>query len=241
MKKTLIFFLVIFNCFSKDSFTGSMGVIAGASDNIYKDDTELFIVPMLSLKYNKFFFSGNSLGINLGNKYIRTSFSLEGSYKKTVLKSGDLDEKVKDSRKSPLYFNFLATKNFKNNSLTALYKRDFSTDGNIIALDLSHMFMDSRIKELRIIPRIRYTGYDKSYSNYYFNFTETEYSEMNLPYKENNFTSQIDTGILVLYRINPKWNLNFNYQISFYDKNYLSNTQNDSMSSVFMTGLTYSF
>lgn len=241
MKKVLLFLLIIFNCFSADSFSGNIGLITGVSNSIYTDDSKLFVAPILTLKYNNVFFSGNSIGINLTNKNFKTNFSIEGAYKKTVLEDGDLDGKVNEDRKSPLYLNFSVAKNLKNHFATLSYKRDFTTDGNIVSLDLSHLFIIPEVKQLRIIPKVKYTAYDQNYSNYYFNFTENEYLEMNVPYKENKFISQIDTGILVMYKLNQKVNLNLTYQLSFYEENHLNNTESDSISSVFMTGLTYSF
>jgi hypothetical protein len=241
MKYFILIILIISNCFANNSLNGNISIITGIKDELYEDDSNFFIAPLLSLKYKNYVFSGNSLGIITTNEDTLRNFSLEGSYSKYLLKSGNLDNKINENRLSPLYLSFSSTKNIKNDFISFIYKRELHTSGNIFSIDFSHLYFIKKINYLNMISKIKYTMFDENYSNYYFNFTSDEYNSMNLPYKNNSLTNRIDGGITLLYRITSTTDLSLSYQLSFLDKNYIKNLDNGSINSLFTLGTTYTF
>lgn len=237
MKKITIFIAIVINLFA---VKGSVGIIGGVQEEIYINHNKYFVFPSWSLRYK--YFSINGLNISTGMPYKGLMFNLafEPSVFGETLEKGELDGKILEERDAPMILSLKATKRLKKSSFSLDYKRDFSSDGNILTMSGAYTFFLDKKYDIIIIPSIQYSYADKNYSNYYYNFTLNETLELGDVFKNLNNTNTIEVGVMTNIAVTPKTSLLFAYKLKYLDENRITKEE-DTYFSSFISGFNYKF
>lgn len=192
MKKLIIFILLITNIFSA---TKSIGIFSGVNDNIYENKEKYFVFPFFSYR-NKFIsINGLNVGTSIPYKGIFYNLTLEPGFFQKVLEKGELNGIIEEDRDSPIFLSLSASKNFKNFNLNSTYKKEFTSGGNLLGLGASYIYFFDKSYKYSLIPSINYWYLDGSYSDYYLNLTEQEYTNLSKQYKSLENTYSLDYSI----------------------------------------------
>lgn len=238
--KKIIFLLLGITIFAEENFDISIGGGIGIVENRYSGEVKEFAYPFISLKYKKAFLNPNSIGYTVVDDDLAHTLSLEGFYRKSLLKKGDLDGFIENERETPLALSFLSAKRMNKSIIGIEYKREFISDGNLIDLSISRMINFKNELKIKVIPSLKFTYYDKKYSNYYFNLTEIEYEKKGEQYKNNNYTNEINGNLLLVYKVSSKMTTNLNFGVSYLDENTIIDEKNSFRFNL-STGLNYKF
>ena len=156
------------------------------------------------------------------------------------MEKGELDGKILEDREAPMTLSLKATKRLKKSSFSLDYKRDFSSDGNILTLSGGYTYFLDKKYDIAIIPSIQYSYADKNYSNYYYNFTLNESLEIGDTFESLSNTNTIEAGIMTSITITPKTSLIFAYRLKYLDENRITKEKNAYFNS-FISGFNYKF
>ena len=216
MKKLIIYIFLIINIFPA---TKSIGVFSGVNDNIYENKEKYFVFPFFSYR-NKFIsVNGLNVGTSIPYKGVFYSLTLEPGFFQKVLEKGDLNGIIEEDRDSPIFLSLSASKNFKNFNLNSTYKREFSSDGNLLGLGASYIYFFDKNYKYSLIPAINYWYFDGSYSDYYFNLTEEEYANLSRQYKSLDNSYSLDYSINSRIVLDEKSSLILSYKLNYISQN----------------------
>lgn len=235
MKKFILFLTVSIRIFSIE---GSVGIGNINTTDKYTGKEENIIVPTLNLKHGGFYFRGTELGFNTKKENTEYGTSLQFSFGGN-LEPKDVEYKIVEERKAPLYLGFYGKQKVLNGGNIELkYQKEFQSSGDILSLSYSQ-FVKLNLP-LLFIPYIKYSIRDKDYSNYYLGLRENEVAYWNTAYKNLDNSSKLDLGFTSTLFLTKKMSLSMVYNKEFLDDNKsLLVKENDSRS--FIASLIYKF
>ncbi len=235
MKKIILFLIVSIRMFSLE---GSFGIGSISTKDKYTGKEENIVVPTLNLKYGGFYFRGSELGYNSKIRDIEYGSSLQFSFGGN-LKPEDVENKILEERKAPLYLGLYGRqKVFNGGNLELKYQREFQSTGDILSLSYSQ-FVKLNLP-LLFIPYVRYSIRDKDYSNYYLGLRENEVAYWDTFYKSLDNSSKVDLGFTSSLFLTKKMSLSMIYNKEFLDDNKSKLVKENDTSS-FIASLIYKF
>lgn len=235
MKKIIIFISLGLKLFSLE---GSIGLGTINSSNKYTGEEASIIVPAINLKYKNYYLRGTELGYStkIKERTLGTGlqFSVGGD-----LKEEDIDYKIKEERKAPLYLGFYGSQNILGGGSVELkYQKEFQSMGDIVSITYSH-FVPLKLP-LLFIPYIKYSLRDDKYTNYYLGLRPKEIENWNTSYEEFDNSSKVDFGFTSTLFLTKKMRLSMVYNREFLDDNHSDIVKNE-INSTFIASLLYKF
>lgn len=235
MKKYFLYLIFGLNLFAIE---GSFGIGTINSLNKYTGERNSMIVPTLNLKYKDFYFRGTELGYNQKKDKVEIGTSLQFSFGGS-LEPEDLDNKILETRKSPLYLSiYIKNKIMGKGNLELRYQREFQSNGDIISVSYSQKIPLKL--PLLLIPYVKYSLRDSDFSNYYLGLRSNEVAYWNEDYKIYKNSSKIDFGFTSNLFLTKKITLSMVYNKEILDKNrskIIKNSENYN----FIGSLLYKF
>lgn len=214
MKKIIMFIFMTIELFSLE---GSIGIGNINSTDKYSGKEKNVIVPTLNLRYKDFYFRGTELGYNSKEKNTEYGTSIQFSVWGD-LKPEDVNNKILEERRAPLYLGFYGKQKVLNGGNIELkYQKELQSNGNILSLSYSQ-FVKLNLP-LLFIPYAKYSIRDDKFTNYYLGLRENEVDLWDVAYSTFDNSTKVDLGFTSTLFLTKKMSLSMVYNKEILDEN----------------------